>query len=320
MIMNKILSKLKESNRIAITFHSSPDGDSLGSSLALMLGLKKMNKDAYIACKEALPKEYSFLPFGDVIDGSRSEILEGTDCLICLDCGDVKRLNLNFEISNRNFTVINIDHHISNELYGDLNYVDTNASAAAELVYGMLRSLGIKIDKDIATCLYVSLVTDSGSFRYSNTTSVTHVIAGDLINCGIDFSNLHRLIYENKEFRKVKLIGKVIDSMELIDDKICVMTLTKEMMESAGYTEECDSGDVISVGMQIGTIDCAVMLKESEKGIKTSLRSKNIVDVRKVAEAFGGGGHIRAAGALFKDITMQEAKEKLILKIKNELM
>ena len=227
MIMNNILGKIRESNKIAITFHVSPDGDSLGSSLALMQGLKKIGKEAYILSKEEVPMDFKFLPCSDMINGKRYTVLPDTECVIVLDCGDVKRINADLNLDNNEYTLINIDHHMSNDLYGDLNYVDTNASAMSETVYQMLRIMGIKIDKDMATCLYTSLITDTGSFKYSGTTSVTHTIAGDLINTGIDFSEIHRIIFDNKKFDRIKLYGKAIENMDLIGEEICIMNITK---------------------------------------------------------------------------------------------
>lgn len=312
MIMNKILGKIKESNRIAITFHASPDGDSLGSSLALMQGLRKIGKEAYIISKEEIPGDFKFLPCSEIIDGKCIEVLPNTECVIVLDCGDVERINANLNLDNRDYTLINIDHHISNDLYGDLNYVDTNASAMSETVYQMLRIMGIKIDKDMAKCLYTSLITDTGSFKYSGTTSVTHTIAGDLINTGIDFSEIHRIVFDNKKFDRIKLYGKAIEKMELIGEKICIMVVTKEMLSELGMNSEVDTSDIINIGMQIGSVETTALIKESDVGVKVSLRSKSIVDVRKIAEGFGGGGHIRAAGLKMEGKTVDEAKKLII--------
>ena len=320
MIMNNILEKIKESNRIAITFHTSPDGDSLGTSLALLQGLRKMGKEVYILSKEEIPESFRFLSCSEVVNGKSFEVIPGTECVIVLDCGDVKRINAHINFEDKSYTVINIDHHMSNDLYGDLNYVDTNASAMSEIIYQMLRIMGIKIDKDMAECLYTSLVTDTGSFRHSGTTSVTHTIAGDLINTGIDFSKIHRVIFDNKKFERVKLYGKVIDKMELVKDNICIMTLTKDMVSELGIEKSADSADIISFGMQIDTVEVAVLIKETEVGVKVSLRSKSIVDVRKVAERFGGGGHIKASGLSMEDKTVEEAKAIIIKELEKELI
>jgi Exopolyphosphatase-related proteins len=314
--MNNILGKIRESNKIAITFHVSPDGDSLGSSLALMMGLQKIGKEAYILSKEEIPGNFKFLPCSNMVDGKSSTILPNTECVIVLDCGDVKRINAELDLNNKEYTLINIDHHMSNDLYGDLNYVDTNASAMSETVYQMLRIMGIKIDKDMAICLYTSLITDTGSFKYSGTTSVTHTIAGDLINTGIDFSEIHRIVFDNKKFDTIKLRGKAIEKMELIDEEICIMVITKEMLSELGLDSETDTSDIINIGMQVNSVETTALIKEADDGVKVSLRSKSKVDVRKVAEGFGGGGHIRASGLKMENRTVEEAKKLIINELK----
>lgn len=319
MIMNNILKKIKESNRIAITFHESPDGDSLGSALALMQGLNKLNKEVYILSKEKVPESFSFLPCSEEIDGLKHEVINETQCVIVLDCGDVKRINANLDFENRKYTLINIDHHMSNELYADLNYVDTNAAAVSEIVYQMLKIIGINITKDMAVCLYTSLITDTGAFKYSSTTSVTHAIAGDLVNTGIDFSEIHRIIYENKKFERIKFFGKAIEKMELVGDKICIINITKDMLLQNGNAKDTDTSDIIAFAMQIDTVEVALLIKETEAGIKASLRSKSKVDVRKIAEKFGGGGHIKASGLAMNDKTIEEARDLILNEIENLL-
>lgn len=319
MIMNEVLEKIEESNTIAITFHVSPDGDSLGSSLALMQALRKKGKDVYIISKESLPEDFKFLPCSHEVDGKIANVRLNTDCVIVLDCGNTERINAELDLNNRKYTLINIDHHMSNDLYADLNYVDANAAAVSEIVYQMIRIMGIDIDKDIAACLYTSIITDTGSFRYSSTTSVTHTIAGDLINTGIDFSEIHRTIFDNKKFERIKLYGKVIDNMKLIREKICLMILNKDMLSSLGIEEETNTSDIITFAMQVGTVEVGILIKETDEGSKISLRSKSKVDVRKIAEAFGGGGHIRAAGCSMDGKSVYEAEKIIVEAVEKEI-
>ncbi|MDW8801019.1 bifunctional oligoribonuclease/PAP phosphatase NrnA [Clostridium sp. A1-XYC3] len=319
MIMNDILKKIKESNRIAITFHTSPDGDSLGTSLALLQGLRKKGKEVYILSKEEIPESFKFLPCSELIDGKNTKVSVDTECVIVLDCGDRKRINAELNLDDREYTLINIDHHMTNELYGDLNYVDTNASAMAEIVYQMLRIMGIEIDKDMAKCLYTSLITDTGSFKYSGTTSVTHTIAGDLINVGIDFSEIHRRVFDNKKIERIKLYGKAIEKLQLVNDKICILIITKEMLSELGVDEDTDTSDIINIGMQIDSVETTALIKEKDNGVKISLRAKSIVDVRKIAEKFDGGGHVRASGLAMENKTVEEAKTLIIKELEEAL-
>ena len=180
MIMNSIINTIKSSQCIGISFHGNPDGDALGSSLALMQGLRQLNKKIYIISKDVVPPVYNFLPCSEEITGECSTVMQNTDCVIVLDCGNIDRISGSLDLKNRNYKLVNIDHHVSNDLYGDYNFVDTNSSAVGEIVYQVLQLLGLSITKEVATCLYTSLITDSGSFKYSSTTSVTHTIAGDI--------------------------------------------------------------------------------------------------------------------------------------------
>jgi len=319
MKINEIASRIKLFKKIAITFHTSPDGDSLGSALALLIGLRKLKKEVYIISKEAMPQDFMFLPCSVEINGETSQPLVGTECVIVLDCGDTKRINANLFMENKKFELINMDHHLSNDLYGDLNYVDTSASATSEIVYEVLRLLQVEIDKEISTCLYTSLLTDTGSFRHSNTTALTHAIAGELINTGIDFSNIHRMIFENKKFDKIKFYGEVINGMTAeLDFKVCIMYISKNMLQKYEMVSD-DTSDVITFGASIDTVEVTILIKEAENGVKVSLRSKSLVDVSKIAESFNGGGHIRAAG-FFTQGNFHNTKDKLLKILEKELM
>ena len=319
MIMNKIIDVIRRSETIGICFHVNPVGDALGSSLALMQGLRQLNKKVYIMSIDKVPTNYKFLPYSNEVSGEQSIVKENTDCIIALDCGNSERLSANLQLGTKKYTLINIDHHLSNELYGNYNYVDTNASATGEIVYQIMQLMGLNIDKDIATCLYTSIITDTGAFKHSNTTSVTHTIAGDLINTGIDFSELHRIIFNNKKFERIKLYGKVIDNMQLIHNgRTCLMELTKEMLEDFNL-EGSDTSDIISIGSDIDSAEVVILIKETDNGIKISLRSKNVVDVRKVAEEFGGGGHTRASGLSLPN-NLEEARNIIIKAIEKELI
>lgn len=319
-MINEIIQMIMKSNKIGITFHESPDGDSLGSSLALLNALRSINKIAYIICKEKIPETFVFLPLSEEIDGECSEISEDTDCLITLDCGNVARLNCNADFSNRNFKIINMDHHLSNDKFGDLNYVDTTSASVGEIMYKLINEMNINIDDNIATCIYTSILTDTGSFRHSNTTYYTHEIVSNLIkDTGFDFSSIHRKIFDNKKLAMIKLQGLIIDELYLINNgRLCVMKLTQNMLEKVKL-EECNSAELISIGLKISGVEAAILIKEKDNVVKVSLRSKEYVDVRKIAEKYGGGGHIRAAG-LKMDASIDEAEKLLIKDFEEELI
>lgn len=320
MIRNKILDLINKSKKIALTFHVSPDGDSIGSTLALYQGMSSLKKDVYIISKEDIPEDFKFLPYAEVITKSQGEVLDDTDLVIVLDCGNLPRINANIDTENKKYIFVNIDHHISNELYGDYNFVNPNAACMGEIVYEMLKSLDVKVNKNMASCLYTSILTDTGSFRYSNTTSGTHCVAGDLIDIGIDFSSIHRKIFDNKKFIRFKLYGEIFDKMELVEDEICVMQVTQDMFKKFNIDSGEDTSDIVSFGGAMKEVEVTLLLKEKNDEIKISLRSKSKVDVRNIAEKFGGGGHIRAAGASVKGKSLEDVKNIVIDLIKKELI
>lgn len=183
----------------------------------------------------------------------------------------------------------------------------------------MLRLLHVELNKDISTCLYTALLTDTGSFRHSNTTAVTHRIAGELINTGINFSNIHRMVFENKKFKKIKFCGEVISNMTSeLNGEVCIMFIPKNVIEKYKLVSS-DTSDVITFGDSIDTVEVTILIKEAENGVKVSLRSKSIVDVSKIAEGFKGGGHIRAAG-FFAETNFGDIKVKLMEILEKELI
>ena len=323
MSIKKIKDILISAKKIGITYHVSPDGDAVGSVLALYNGLKCLNKNCYIISKEAVSENLKFLLGSEEITGEISEPTEDTDVVIVLDCGNYERICANLD--NYNKVLLNVDHHLSNDMYGNENYVDTNASATAEIVYDLLLELGFdfseddEISKEIGTCLYTSLVTDTGAFRHSNVTYKTLEIASKLKKIGVDNTFIYQSLFDNKDFNRVRFIGKVLTRMQLVcNGKVALIELPKDIGEEYGL-EVGDTSDIISYGLQIKGVEVTLLIKEADDKIKASLRSKNDVDVRKVAECFGGGGHTKAAGLAIKYSTLEEARNKILSKIEEEL-
>lgn len=318
MGLHEIAEFIKSINKIAITFHVSPDGDAMGSALALLQGLRNYGKEAYIISKDVPADNLGFLPYTEEITGQFSKPVGGTDAVIVVDCGNYERISA--ELEDFRGKIINIDHHLSNDLYGDLNYTDTTAAATAEIIFELLTEMDIEIDKKIGRTLYTSLVTDTGSFRYSNTTPRTHQIAKTLLEKEIVHDEIHRELFDNKEFSKLKLMGAVLSDMELVcDGKIVFMKITEKLIEESGL-EKVDSGDIVSFGNKVKGTEGCILAKESPDGIKLSFRSKDKLDVRKIAEHFNGGGHTKAAGAIIKNKTMTEARDLIIKELEKELM
>lgn len=323
MSLIDISKSLLKSNKIGITYHASPDGDAVGSALGLLAGLRSLNKNAYLISKDKLSDNLYFLPLSEEVTGEIEEPLEGTDTVIVLDCGNYERVSAN--LKGFRGKLINVDHHISNDYYGDENFVDAKAAATAEIVYDLLEYLGVNFDEDtisnkqIGTCLYTSLVTDTGAFRHSNVREKTHTIAAKLKKLGVDNTYIYQSLFDNKSFQKIRLIGKALDKMELLlDRKVALIQLPMCYAEELGI-ELGDTSDIISFGLQIKGVEVSVLIKETENGSKASLRSKTNFDVRAVAENLGGGGHTKASGITLKGICMDEAKDRILEQIEMEL-
>ena len=317
MDMEEIVSVIKESNLIGITFHQSPDGDSLGSSTALLQGLESMGKKAYIMSKEEVSDTFSYLYGSDSI-GTVSDVMEGTDLVVVVDCGDVKRINANIDFQNRDYKIVNIDHHMSNEGYGDVNYVSVKSAAVGEIVHDILTLAGVKITKSIGESIYTSLLTDTSSFKHSNTTRKTHEVAGAVIESGVNFNEIQRRIFEDKDFNKVKFYGELINTISLkYNGKIAFMQINEKSLSKCDL-ENIDSSEVIHFGTMIKGVEVVALFKEAKDGVKVSLRSRAVVDVSKVAEMFGGGGHMRAAG-FFCDGSLEEVEISVLKILENEL-
>ena len=309
---------IKTNDNIFIVSHISPDGDNMGSSLALMWALEKKNKNVTVLESDLIPDDFKFLPGSDSIK-PYNENLGDIDLLIALDCGDEERLGLNKELLERSNKVLNIDHHVSNTNFGDVNVVDPDASATGELVYELVKAMDISIDKNIAENLYTAISTDTGSFKYDSTTSKTHRIVAELLDTGIDKNKININIYENMSFSKMNLLREAFKTLETFKGKrIATMEVTQDMLSETETSME-DAEGIISFIRNLDTVEVAVLLKErKEKSIKVSLRTKKDVDASKICKIFGGGGHKRAAGCTINE-ELNRAKELIVKAIDKEM-
>lgn len=309
---------IKTNDNIFIVSHISPDGDNMGSSLALMWALEKKNKNVTVLESDLIPDDFKFLPGSDSIK-PYNENLGDIDLLIALDCGDEERLGLNKELLERSNKVLNIDHHVSNTNFGDVNVVDPDASATGELVYELVKAMDISIDKNIAENLYTAISTDTGSFKYDSTTSKTHRIVAELLDTGIDKNKININIYENMSFSKMNLLREAFRTLETFKGKrIATMEVTQDMLSETETSME-DAEGIISFIRNLDTVEVAVLLKErKEKSIKVSLRTKKDVDASKICKIFGGGGHKRAAGCTINE-ELNRAKELIVKAIEKEM-
>jgi bifunctional oligoribonuclease and PAP phosphatase NrnA len=320
MTLDKIVSTIKEAKKIAILPHINADGDALGSGIALTIALKKMNKEVILFLEEEIPRVYSFLPCDDKIRVYKGEV-QNFDIAIALDTGDLERLGERSEIFNSAKITVNIDHHTTNSSFAFYNYIDKSSSATGEIVYQLLKIMGLDIDKDMATCLYVALSTDTGGFRYSNTTSLTHQITADLINQGVSIADISQKVFENTSIQKVKLTGIAINSLEIFENnKVAFITITDNDIKNAGAKDE-DCEGIVNIGRNIESIEVAAMFRhKSNSEIKVNLRSKSYADVASIAGLYGGGGHKRAAGCTVGNKRIEDVKAMLLKDIHEELI
>lgn len=314
MMMNKlseIVEVLKSKNKIAVACHTFPDGDALGSVVAMVLALRKLNKDVYILTKDKVMEQIDFLPLVDEVNNSNDEVKKDTDVVLVLDCGNFDRVSFDQKTLGK-IKLLCVDHHKSNSMYGDLNYVDIKSSATGEIVYDMINLLNVEIDKDISKCLYTAIATDCGSFKFENTTKRTHEIAGALIDTGIEFQEISRQLFETKSMERIKLISRALNSMEsYLNNKVNIMIIKeKDFLEL--NVKDRDTGDIINFGLMPKDAEVSIVLKEAEGKVRGSIRTKKKVDAGLFAESFNGGGHSRAAGLTLDTPNFEEAKDILL--------
>jgi len=312
--ISTIYSLIKDANKIAIFSHISPDGDALGSSLGFSIAIKKLGKTADIYLQDEVPCTYMFLPKSEtVLKKSCESMNTNYDLAIALDAGDLERLGDCKELFLNTKTRINIDHHVTNTNFADYNYIEPHASSTGEIIYKIIKETSMNIDKNIAECLYVAIATDTGGFRYSNTSTFCMQAAAELINYKIDVSDISRRIFDMTSLTKVKLMGIAIDSLEIHGDgKIGLMVISNADMRRLKACND-DLDGIINIARNIIGIEAAALFIEKEIGkIKVNFRSNSYVDVAAIAKKFNGGGHIRAAGGTIEGKTIDEAK-KLVL-------
>jgi|LSQX01.3.fsa_nt_gb phosphoesterase RecJ-like protein len=311
MTLNDIAKKINDANNIAILPHISPDGDCVGSSFALSFLLKKIGKFSEVILEEDIPKSLSFLPGNYKIYDEDTDY-KAFDTVICIDSGDEKRINKRKTIFNTARLTINLDHHITNTKYAQYNYVDSKASATGEIIYDLVKAIGVAFDNEIAINIYTAVVTDTGGFRYSNTSERTHRIVAELLQYGINIEKTNRIIFSTQTIAQLKLTAAVIDSIELYENgKIAVAIISGETMKSIGAMED-DADGLSNLPRNIEGVEIGVLFRETKEGIiRVNFRSNEYADVSKVAKTFGGGGHKKASGCTL-DLNMDIAKSKII--------
>lgn len=319
MSLKKTAACVKRNKSFLITAHTNLEGDALGAELAFYRLLKKLGKSAVILNEDNIPPGYKFLPDLDKILVLRKGLKKiKFDCFAALDCSGLKRTGEVYKLNTGQKTVLNIDHHISNEKFGDVNWVDPSASSCSEMIYRLYKALRVPLDKNSATFLYVGMLTDTGSFRYSNTASLTHAAVSELLRYGLNIPRIYKNIYENIPFCDMKLLVKLLTKMKLqAGGRVFWLQIRRNSLSSRKLSFDL-SEHILSFARAIAGVEVAVLFKENlaDRGeIRANFRSCGKIDVNKIARFFGGGGHKTASGATING-QIDEVRKKVLAKIK----
>ena len=296
-MLSQVVELIEKRDRFAITSHVRPDGDSLGSSLGLFWLLKSLNKDVEVIMRDPAPHSYQELPGARQIRVTPA-VDRAYDAVFVIECSDMDRPGL---MDLENHFVVNIDHHSTTELFGTINWIDSTASAVGEMIYNLCKATGVRVTKEIAECVYTALLTDTGSFHYSNTTERTFKIASELVRIGVKPAKTAEAIFASYQWPKIELLSEVLGTAKRDDTgKVAWMWQTMAMQERTNACEE-DADGFVNYPLAVCEVQAAALFKETSPGVyRTSLRSKGDVNVAKIAEQFGGGGHRNAAGCTVK--------------------
>jgi phosphoesterase RecJ-like protein len=306
-ISNTIRHAIFKAQNILLVCHMRPDGDAIGSLIGLGLALEATGKSTTLVSKDGMPSSLKFLSGHKKIV---QNIDENFDIMIVIDCSDFQRTGFETKINRQ--PDINIDHHVTNDCFARLNWVDKNAAATAEIIAENLRSWGLELNKDIATALLTGIITDTIGFRTSNVTPHTLRIAADLMTLGVDISEIYMRALVNRSFEAIKYWGAGINKL-CREDSMVWTSLTIEDQKQTGYCGK-DDADLINILSSIEGISISVIfIEQPDGGVKVSWRAQPGYNVSKVAMEFGGGGHPAAAGAMFNK-GLKEVQEIVIRK------
>ncbi|HEY3131352.1 MAG TPA: bifunctional oligoribonuclease/PAP phosphatase NrnA [Acidobacteriota bacterium] len=313
MIIGRISQFIHNQNHFLITSHARPDGDALGSELGLALALEAMGKKVDVVNRDPHPSTYSELPgIEKIIIADRVPHLNYKGAFV-LECGDPQRPELP---DLEKLPLVNIDHHVTNQNFGFLNWNDTSAAAVGEMIYRLLREMNVPLDSSIATNLYIALFTDTGSFQYRGTTAESLETAAALVRAGADPTFAARIIYNSNPYGKIRLLGLVLTTLQRDQSgRIAWICLSEAMLKESG-ANKADTEGLVSYPLSVKDVQVVAFLREDGNGtFRVSLRSKGEIDVAAVAHRFGGGGHVNAAGFSLTG-PYSEALEKVLQQLR----
>jgi phosphoesterase RecJ-like protein len=300
MSITKVLGAIERGRRFLISSHINLEGDSLGSEIAMSFFLKKMHKPHFICNTSPVPSVYGFLPSLEKVVTSPVRV-PVFDTAIILDCSDLERIGKVKQWIKPDKVIINIDHHMDNKHFGTVNWVNPKGSATGEMLYELFDKAGIGLDENTALCLYVAILTDTGGFRYENTTSLTHAVVSRLLELGIKPPIIFEKIYESHRLARMKLLGLALSNLRLSpDNSIAWFVVSQEMLKKVGADLQ-DVEGFIELARAVRDVRVAIFFQElKDNRIKIGFRSKGRINVSKIAHSFGGGGHFAASGCILK--------------------
>lgn len=319
--MNKMNCQIKElkkiidaAQKILILTHQSPDGDAVGSSLALYSALKNNQKDVDTIIID-YPDIFQFLPeTSNILTTSNKDY----DLIITVDCSDIKRVAQDKNYYSEKTLILNIDHHPTNNFFGDYNYVDADAPATTQILYRLFKDLNLNLTKEIGECLTAGLVTDTGGFKHSNVNAETFLMAADLINKNVNISDIYVKVLQTKTRPQFELTNLATSRLELFFNDQVAFTYINLEDEKKFEAKTGDHEGIVDIGRALEGIEVSIFLHQSESGYKVSLRSNNYVNVAEVSQAFGGGGHLKAAGCLI-ELPLDKAKDAILKEVEKQL-
>lgn len=309
-----LLESIRQKESFLLTAHARPDGDAVGSLLALWMVLKQLGKNAEMQLHDRVPMIYRTLPCAEQIRHAVNVNGTRTDAVVLLECDGIERSRL--QGLQGNF-LINIDHHTSGRNFADINWIDTQASAVAEMVYRLAVASGASITPPMATCLYTALLSDTGSFCYERTSAETFALAKSLVELGADPARIAQDVYFSNPASKMRLLGMALTTLQR-EGRIAWLWVTQSDMVRAGAVEE-DCEGIVNYAIGISGVEVAVFLRElPDHRVRLSLRSKGSVHVAEVAEQFGGGGHSNASGCTLEG-PLYSAMDRIVEELRRHL-
>ncbi len=321
MIPSEVLSFIKDHDRFLISTHINPDGDGLGSAMALKWAILRLGKKAEIVIESDPPKMFDFFANYDWIKTVDEQAggMGKSNVAIIVDAPTVERIGNAKSLIADDADIICIDHHVSSENFGNVNYIDHTSAASAEMVYRIIKALGLSVEASVAEYIYTGILIDTGRFKFSNTSPAVLAIASELVAAGADPSKISERLYSNNTYETTMALGKLLESIELhLDKKVATCQFDLEFVSSDDWGK-VDTEGFVNHALAIQGVEVAALLREPKPGVtRASLRAKHDFDVNELASVFGGGGHAKAAGCTI-NAPLEEAKKMLLEEIGKRL-